>query len=77
MKILGNTKKKELSESPFVIYFEYGYGQGKGRKVIELMTTWPSSLRTVLTAFKPYSLNSTVYSFLITAAVTIEEGRMA
>jgi len=29
MKILGNTKKKELSESPFVIYFEYGYGQGK------------------------------------------------
>jgi hypothetical protein len=29
MKILGNTKKKDLSESPFVIYFEYGYGQGK------------------------------------------------
>jgi len=29
MKILGSTKKKDLSESPFVIYFEYGYGQGK------------------------------------------------
>jgi hypothetical protein len=49
----------------------------KGRKVIGLTTTRPSSLRTVLTAFKPYSFNSTVYGFLIIAAVTIEEGRMA
>ena len=29
IKILGNAKKKDLSESPFVKYFEYGYGQGK------------------------------------------------
>jgi hypothetical protein len=28
-KILGDAKKKDLlSESPFVIYFVYGYGQG-------------------------------------------------
>jgi hypothetical protein len=29
MKLNGTTAKKELSESPFIIYFEYGHGIGK------------------------------------------------
>ena len=29
MKLNGTTEKKELSESPFIIYFEYGHGVGK------------------------------------------------
>jgi hypothetical protein len=29
MKLNGTTEKKELSESPFIVYFEYGHGVGK------------------------------------------------
>jgi hypothetical protein len=29
IKINGTTEKKDLSESPFIKYFEYGYGAGK------------------------------------------------
>jgi hypothetical protein len=75
IKIIGSTEKKELSESPFVIILNTD--TDKGKKVIGLTTTWPSNLRTVLTAFMPCSLSLTVYGFLITAAVTIEEGRTA
>jgi hypothetical protein len=50
------------------------YGQGK--EGYWTYATWASSLRTVLTAFKPCSRNLTVYGYLITALVMIEGGRM-